>query len=93
MIRLDLGFTNSGGTWGKWDMCLCFGCGGVGGEWLGGSGQGLGEWGVVMYVCVLTFFFCVDGRSRYLHIVLGGYQRILGAPSVQSCYTLSISTS
>ena len=26
---LGLGFTNSGGTWGKWDMC--FGCGGVGG--------------------------------------------------------------
>ena len=20
---LGLGFTNSGGTWGKWDMCLC----------------------------------------------------------------------
>ena len=28
---LDLGFTNPGGTGGKWDMCLCFGCGGVGG--------------------------------------------------------------
>ena len=28
---LGLGFTNSGGTWGKWDMCLCFGCGGVSG--------------------------------------------------------------
>ena len=28
---LGLGFTNSGGTWGKWDMCHCFGCGGVGG--------------------------------------------------------------
>ena len=27
---LGLGFTNSGGTWGKWDMCLYFGCGGVG---------------------------------------------------------------
>ena len=22
---LGLGFNNSGGTWGKWDMCLCFG--------------------------------------------------------------------
>ena len=53
---LGLGFTNSGGTWGKWDMCLCFGCGGVGsvgGEWVGGLGQGLGGWGGVMYVCVL----------------------------------------
>ena len=28
---------------------------------------------------------CVDGRSRYLYIVLGGYLLILGAPSVQSC--------
>ena len=27
MRGLGLGFTNSGGTWGKWDMC--FGCGGV----------------------------------------------------------------
>ena len=36
---LGLGFTNSGGTWGNWDMC---GCGGVGGEWVGGLGQGLG---------------------------------------------------
>ena len=41
-----LGFTNSGGTWGEWDMCLCFGCGGVGG-WLGPGRVG---W---CYVCVL----------------------------------------
>ena len=40
MTGLVFGFTNSGGTWGKWD--LCFGCGGVGGEWVGGLGQGLG---------------------------------------------------
>ena len=36
MTGLGLGFTNSGGTWGKWDMSLCFGCGGDGGEWVGG---------------------------------------------------------
>ena len=24
-----LGITNPAGTWGKWDMCLCFGCGWV----------------------------------------------------------------
>ena len=30
MTGLGLGFTNSGGTRGKWNMCLCFGCGGVG---------------------------------------------------------------
>ena len=23
---LGLGFTNPGATWGKWDMCLWFGC-------------------------------------------------------------------
>ena len=34
-------------------------------------------------------YVCVDGRSRYLYIVIGGYLRILGAPSVQSCFTLS----
>ena len=28
---LGLSFTNSRGIWGKWDMCLWFGCGGVGG--------------------------------------------------------------
>ena len=30
VTELGLGFTNSGGTWGKWDMYLSFGCGGVG---------------------------------------------------------------
>ena len=54
---LGLGFTNCGGTWGKWDMCLCSGCGGVGGvggAWVGGLGQGLGGWGGVMSVCVVS---------------------------------------
>ena len=37
--------------------------------------------------------FCVDGRSRYLCIVLGGYLRILGALGVLSCCNLSISAS
>ena len=36
---------------------------------------------------------CVNGRSRYLYIVLGGYLRILGEPSFQSCFTLSTSAS
>ena len=31
MRELGLGFTNSLGTGGVLDMCLCFGCGGVGG--------------------------------------------------------------
>ena len=33
------------------DMCLCFGCGSVGGvdgEWLGGLDQGRERWGGVM---------------------------------------------
>ena len=31
LTGLGLGFTHSGGKWEKWDMCLCFGCSGVGG--------------------------------------------------------------
>ena len=92
MTWLDLGLTNSGGTWGEWDMCPCFGCGGlggIGGKWVGGLGQGMGWWGVVMSVCGVS----VDGRCKYLYIVLGGFLRIFGAPSVQSCCTLSISAS
>ena len=52
MRGLGLGFTNSGGTWGKWGLCFgCYGVGGVEGEWGGGLGQSLGGWGNVMYVC------------------------------------------
>ena len=63
MRGLGLGFTNPVGTGVVLDVCLCFGGGGVGGEWVWGFDQGL-EW------C------CVDGRSRYLCIVLDGYLRI-----------------
>ena len=81
VTRLGLGFTNSRETWRK--CSLCFGCGGVGGEWV--------MW---CYVCVCCeWIICVDCRSRYLYIVLCGFLRILGAPSVQSCCTLSISSS
>ena len=41
---LGLDFTNPVGTYGVLDMCLCFGCGcvgGVGGKWVGGLDQGL----------------------------------------------------
>ena len=49
---------------------------------------------VVLCLCELcVWIFCVGGRSRYLYIVLGGCLRILGTPSVQSCFTLSISAS
>ena len=84
---------------GKWDMCLCFGCSGCGVDSVGGSVwaawvrglRGVG-W---CYVCVCceSELFMLMGRSRYLCIVLGGFLRILGAPIVQSCCTLSISAS
>ena len=40
MKELGLVFANPVGTGGVLDMCLCFGCGGVGGEWVGGLDQG-----------------------------------------------------
>ena len=42
---------------GESGICVCFGCGGVGGvggKWVGGLGQGLGGWGGVMSVCVVS---------------------------------------
>ena len=36
MRGLGLSFTKPGGTWRKWDRCLCFCCGGV--SDFGGSG-------------------------------------------------------
>ena len=42
-----MSFTNHVGTGGVFDVCLCLGCGGVGGEWLGD--QGLEGW---CYLCV-----------------------------------------
>ena len=49
MTGLGLGITNSGGTWGKWDMCLMFWlqwCWGRVGGWLWSGRVG---W---CYVCV-----------------------------------------
>ena len=58
------------------NVCLCFGYGGIGGEWVGGLDQGLNGW-VVLCLCELSIWIiCVDGRSRNLGIVLGGYLRI-----------------
>ena len=48
MRGLGLGFTNPLETVGVLDVC--FGCGGVGGEWVGGLDQGLERWGGVMSV-------------------------------------------
>ena len=79
---------------GENGICVCF--------WLqcGVGGSGWVAWarvweGVVSLSLRLLCFWiiCVDGRSRYLYIALSGYLRILGAPSVQSCCTISISPS
>ena len=58
-----------------------------------GLGRGLGGWAVLCLCVLWILIFCVDGRSRYLYIMLGGYLRMVGSPSVQSCFTLSISAS
>ena len=53
MRGLGLGFTSPVGTGGVLDVCLYFGCGGVGGVsgvWIGGLDQGLEGWGSVMSV-------------------------------------------
>ena len=52
---LGLGITNSGGTWGKWDMCLCFGCSGVSGVVVSGCPAWARVWecGVLLCLCVL----------------------------------------
>ena len=53
MRGLGLGFNNPVGTEGVLDVCLCFGCDGVGGvcgEWVGGLDQGMEGWGCVMSV-------------------------------------------
>ena len=52
MIGLGLGFTNPVGTGEVLDVCLCFDCGGVGGELVGGLDQGLEGW-VVLCLCEL----------------------------------------
>ena len=48
---LGLDFTNPGGTWGKWDMCLCFGCRGV-------------VW-VVLFACICRTWICHDISRFY----------------------------
>ena len=50
MRGLGLGFTNPVGTGEVLDVCPCFGCGGVCGEWVGGLEYGLEGWGGVMSV-------------------------------------------
>ena len=69
MRGFGLAFTNSAGTRGVLNVCLCLGCGGVGG--LGRKCVGACNWiwksGVVLCLCDLrVWIICVVGRSRYL---------------------------
>ena len=50
--RIGFGLYQYCGDRGVLDMCLtlCFGCGGVCGEWVGGLDQGRKRWGWVMSV-------------------------------------------
>ena len=57
MRGLGLGFTNPVGTGGVLDVCLCFGCGGVGREWVGGLDPGSEAVGWC-YVCVSVDSLC-----------------------------------
>ena len=53
MRGLDLAFTNPGRSEGVVNVCLCLGCGsvgGVGGDWVVGMDQGWRS-GVVLYMC------------------------------------------
>ena len=56
LIGLGLGFANPGGTWGKWDVCLCFGCAECGWCWRGVGGWAAMTivWEGVMSVCVVS---------------------------------------
>ena len=56
MRGLGLGFTKPVATGGVLDVCRCFGCGGVGVEWVCSLDQGLEGW---CYVCVR----CESGLS------------------------------
>ena len=91
MRGLGYGLTNPVGTGIVLYVCLFLGFGGVGGVCGVGVKIESVRVGGVMSVWVVSLdFLCVDGKSRYLYIVINGYLRILCTPSDQSCCTLSI---
>ena len=45
-----IGLYQSCSNMGVFDVCLCLGCGGVGGEWTGSLDQGMEQWGGGMSV-------------------------------------------
>ena len=85
MRGLGLGFTNPGGTWGKWDMCLCFGCGSVGGRLGPGSGS---VWWCYVCVCCESGLFgshvCQTGSDSTGNVFLWPH------PSVMNMYHIVI---
>ena len=82
--RIAFGLYQSCANRGNYGHVSVFGCGGVGGEWVGGLDQRLDGW-VVLCLCELCVrIICIYGRSRYLYIVLGRYLHILSAHNVQS---------
>ena len=60
------------------------------GGWLG-PGSGRVGWCYLCVCCESGLSVLLAGPGPGLYVVLGGFLRILGAPSVQSCCTLSIS--
>ena len=56
MRGFGLGFTNPVGAGGVLDVCQCFVCGDVGGEWVGGLDQGLEGWRYVCMSCESGFY-------------------------------------
>ena len=74
MRELGLGFTNPVGTGGSVGHVSVFWL-----RWCGwcrwGVGRGLGPGSGAVGQCYI-WIFCVDGRSRYLCIVLGRYLHI-----------------
>ena len=91
---IGISFSNPVGTWRVWDVCLCLGCGGVGGGWrVSGLVHGIGEWCCAMSVCVVSLEYLCRWHVQISVYCAHGYLHILGAPSVQSCCTLCISAS
>ena len=71
MKGLGIGFTNPVATGGMLGLCLCLGCGGVGGKWVEACTR-VWRGGVVLCMCKLSVrIICVYGRSRCLYIVIG----------------------
>ena len=91
--RIGFGIYQSCGNRGSVGRVSVYGLRGVGGDWVWlGTGCRIVGWCFICASCESGLFVYKAG-PRYMYIVLGGYLRILGAPNVKSCCTLSISAS